>query len=229
MFVANPSTEAVSVIEPTGHSKFGNNPGHHKCNICGKCFSSTEFIKQHLKDVHHKIKPYKCKILVKVCKNFEPSMHIFEKLKAFECDKCKKYFSFEHSMQILEKEKAYECNKCKKYFSKLGILKTHIAEVHGKKTQVKESIVPKQESKYLNASSTTLSQTTLKEVKDVMSPKLDVDLEIPKSDSDFRQHTRLAHEEVTIFDKKNFNCSTCGKPFSTARNVKKHFDQVHKN
>ena len=209
-------TEAVSVIEPTGHSKFGNNPGHHKCNICGKCFSSTEFIKQHLKDVHQKIKPYKCKIIVKVCKNFEPSLPIFEKLKSFECDKCKKYFSFEHSMQILEKEKAYECNKCKKYFSQLGTLKTHIAEVHAKKTQAKESIVPNQESKYLNASSKTLSQTTLKEVKNA------------KSDSDFKQDTRLTHEVVTILDKKNFNCSTCCKPFITARNVKKHFDQVHK-
>ena len=209
-------TEAVSVIEPTGHSKFGNNPGHHKCNICGKCFSSTEFIKQHLKDVHQKIKPYKCKIIVKVCKNFEPSLPIFEKLKSFECDKCKKYFSFEHSMQILEKEKAYECNKCKKYFSQLGTLKTHIAEVHAKKTQAKESVVPNQESKYLNASSKTLSQTTLKEVKNA------------KSDSDFKQDTRLTHEVVTILDKKNFNCSTCGKPFLTARNVRKHFDQVHK-
>ena len=36
-------------------------------------------------------------------------------------------------------------------------------------------------------------QTTLKEVKNVMSPKLDVNLEIAKSDSDFKQDTRLTH------------------------------------
>ena len=89
-----------------------NRCGKFHCLICNKSLVSAGALKNHIKTVHEKLKP-------------------------FQCDKCEASFGMKHTLDNHFKAihltiKAYKCNICGREFGVKGTFKRHVRNVHEK-------------------------------------------------------------------------------------------------
>ena len=119
--------------------KYGS---EHKCETCGKLFSSIQMLKKHIYTVHEGQKDHKCDSCDKTFK----TLHILEKhlhtihdgYKDYKCESCGKSFSQlvhlqTHIMITHDGSKGQKCDVCSKSFFTKTLLKQHIKKVHNKK------------------------------------------------------------------------------------------------
>merc|ERR1712168_376363 len=132
------------------------NTSHVRCRICGSDFSTAALLKQHVLDIHDKVKPLKCPKCDYKCAfkselrihNFHVHQektttagfeeHLEEHLKRFKCLKCE-YRSDnvnhmkEHVSAIHEKVKPFKCPKCDYRCNRKRTLKKHDLRHHQEK------------------------------------------------------------------------------------------------
>lgn len=87
----------------------------NKCNICGKCLTRPEGLRNHLK-THSKKKDYKCELCLK---DFYRKDHLRD-----------------HIANIHKKKKKYKCEICKKLFFKKSNFNSHNNSCRGIKSFV---------------------------------------------------------------------------------------------
>lgn len=90
-----------------------------KCYICGKLLQDSGDLRQHILNIHEKLRRFSCDI--------DDCNKTFQKIGGLN----------NHKRSFHQKLKPYKCNKCEKSYSLKTTLNTHIAAVHEKKTRYK--------------------------------------------------------------------------------------------
>ena len=168
-----------------------------ECKSCSKSFSSAQYLRKHIYNIHEGHKDFNCKYCVKSfsqkssLKNHIHTVHLKEHLgtihnKDYKSESISQEdYKSESISQVvpLKIHKNYTCKSCSKSFSSAQYLKKHIHNVH-------------EGHKDFNCDSCGKS----------FSQK-----------STLKNHIHIVHE-----GHKDFKCESCSKLFSCATNLKKH-------
>ncbi|KAH3826851.1 uncharacterized protein LOC127881360 [Dreissena polymorpha] len=111
----------------------------YKCKECCASFNWLGNLREHIKVVHRKLRPFHCGVCAK---SFSKKYHLQQHMiihagdTPYRCRICRKSFSFSvhlkrHSLQHLPAEKLHACSKCSHTFSDKNNLKMHFLR-HGK-------------------------------------------------------------------------------------------------
>lgn len=196
-----------------------------QCNLCNLCFKEKRGCKNHIEQVHFKIRLHKCDLCdttfyssAGIKKHFE-AVHL--KLKPYTCDKCKTSFSTTNSlkrhMTTHEKTGRYKCPTCGKKIRHSTTFQEHL-DIHN---GVKYTCVKCDES---YSSKKSLRYHMLKHDPQ-FSPKISC-LKCNKffiNSADLKKHERAVHPTTT------YPCSICKKTFALPINLRKHMSTVHDN
>jgi len=140
----SPSKKNENIEIPTTSSNtvhdLGINPSSkHNCGKCGKSFISGRNLRDHIKNVHERMKSFSCKNCKKrfsqegALKKHIESVH--ENKRNFQCPHCKINLSAKDSLAkhisvVHEKKKPFCCDTCNKIFGTKLQLKRHEITKH---------------------------------------------------------------------------------------------------
>ncbi|CAB0031395.1 unnamed protein product [Trichogramma brassicae] len=122
------------------HTQVHNGRKHHKCDTCGKTFTTKAILDRHIESLHSGI-THACDLCGKILTRKDKlKTHIDSVHKGLThpCDLCKKVFTLRFSLKVhqdsVHKGTAHPCVQCEKSFTRKINLKLHINKVHnGKK------------------------------------------------------------------------------------------------
>ena len=106
---------------------------------CGKSFSTYGNLNQHIREVHKKLKSYRCDVCDKLfARNTDLKKHvntIHKKLKPYRCDVCDKSFSQKgnltaHIDTVHKNLRPFKCQYCSMTFGMRSTLKKHMENIH---------------------------------------------------------------------------------------------------
>ena len=237
--VENRNEKSKDVDQIDEHVRW-KTPKPFKCESCEKSFTTSKYLRKHIKYVHLKEpKPFRCE--TETCdKSFRSAKQLGEHIKyvhmkeprPFKCGTCEKLFSYRSSLLRHKKyvhfkgPKSFKCETCEKSYKTPGHLKRHIKYGHlnepkpfGCETETcdKSFRTPRQLREHIK-------YVHLKE------PKL-FKCETETCDRSFifarqlREHIKYVH----LKEPKLFRCETgtCDKSFRFARQLREHIKYVH--
>mmetsp|Transcript_29068 Transcript_29068/g.113034 ORF Transcript_29068/g.113034 Transcript_29068/m.113034 type:complete len:246 (-) Transcript_29068:95-832(-) len=112
---------------------------NYGCGICSRLFRVKRDLRQHIKCVHEKIRPFECPQCNKRF-SIKPNLkrHILtvhEKLRPYSCTHCGKAFGLrenyeKHVKMVHEKRKPLRCSQCSRDFTTKGSLQRHLDAYH---------------------------------------------------------------------------------------------------
>ena len=108
-----------------------DSPSSFKCQACGVCYTTKEFLDQH-SQVHGQIKKFECEVCGKLFTrkgNLKVHLRIHTGEKLFECQECGKRLTSSSNFKIHQRShngiKPFKCQECGKRFTSHGNLKQH--------------------------------------------------------------------------------------------------------
>eukprot|EP00092_Neocalanus_flemingeri_P017324 GFUD01018737.1.p1 GENE.GFUD01018737.1~~GFUD01018737.1.p1 ORF type:complete len:886 (+),score=196.54 GFUD01018737.1:76-2733(+) len=214
---------------------------------CPDCNAEVINLRQHVRFVHEKDLPFKCK--KSSCKTRFSSKHALHKHmesvhegKRFECPLCLKMVTSlrNHTRIVHEKIRAHECPLCQKTFQSRPHLRNHVTRVHlGLKDECPEcgrlvqdlknhrNFVHKKVANFPcdQCDRKCITSTALK--IHMSSVHLGEKIECPECGEKvckvyLQQHIRKQHQV-----REKFKCDECGKPFTCRSYLAKHIQRVH--
>ncbi|CAH8639641.1 unnamed protein product [Dicrocoelium dendriticum] len=137
----NSSDEHCAVRSMTAPSLSEQEQRPHKCEHCGKSFTSNRNKRRHLRTVHliAVLQRHKCQYceksfpLMNVLRMHEQSVHLTQQ--PYTCWHCGKWFAkscamHRHLRVVHSGERAHTCEYCEKTFDQKKNLQFHIASIH---------------------------------------------------------------------------------------------------
>ncbi|GAB0098300.1 hypothetical protein DMENIID0001_140190 [Sergentomyia squamirostris] len=225
-----------------------HNLSHHKkihldrkpfeCAHCSKKFTNRKYLCRHLK-THYNRPSAKCNICGKMCKNkFALSSHIWRHTKANQrdrkhhhCSICEKSFHTSshlkrHQLRVHEKKKigkTYTCGKCEKSFEDKRGYEAHL-QLHSGKWTTLQCIKC---FRIFQKESTLKRHVLLKKCEALKPYKCFYCDKSFKSNSVRSSHIQKYHNGLPLDEPSDGAfCSTCGKTFETAADIKRHIDLI---
>ena len=193
----------------------------YRCDKCDYKCSTNTLLKQHIKQVHDKIKNFECSRCDYKCSdNSNLQKHIkqvHDKIKDVECPKCDYKCStnstlLEHIKQVHDKIKDIECSLCAYKCSKNSILKTHIKQVHHK---IKDFECSQCDAKFSTNDHLKIHIKMVHDkIKDVECPKCDFKCSY---NGNLQRHIKAVHDKI-----KDFECDLCDFKCSAKGDLQKH-------
>ena len=200
---------------------------HHQCDKCNKHFNLRANLERHKRDVHDKIRNFKCNQCEKsfaqlhTLKGHVQSMH--EGLK-YECELCGKAFPHRsnmirhvrlvHENKGILKPKNHQCGKCERTFYSKEKLLLH-QEIRHNVTNFQCKICDKIFSLKATLKSHTLS------VHDKVKIKCDFCPDVFSQRANMLRHIKIVHK------KEKVQCLKCEKSFCDKSTMKLHVQSVH--
>ena len=130
-------------FEPPSQEPFGNFTkiisSFHKCESCGRSFSSSGALKSHIHVVHEGRKDHKCescgKSFYRKTELLSHNRYVHEGRRDHKCESCLKSYSKasdlkKHIRNVHEGQRDYKCESCGKEYTRASILRKHIHIVH---------------------------------------------------------------------------------------------------
>ena len=183
------------------------------CNICSKQYGMNFYLKQHIKNVHKKLKMNDIDV---------STIHEDVKPANLKCEPCSKSFSTagtlkKHIYTIHEGQKDLKCELCGKLFSHAGNFKRHIRTVHERHKDYK--------CEYCGKSFSELGN--LKRHINIIH-EANGDHKCESCGKSFFQPSNLRKHVYTVHEgHKDYKCDSCYKSFTDSRNLKRHIHTIH--
>ena len=192
------------------------------CPICNKTFHGYSYLKIHIKAIHEKIKSWKCKF--EGCSRdfaFQEAylihMRAHEGIKLL-CDICgeertqrnelRSHKTRKHedeiNAQYKDKGLSFPCTICEKVLFSSQLLKNHLQFIHN---LMKDEI----ENNGKNC-----------------GEKLEKAIKCEFCDDTFNYQSILKNHVKVVHNANQFSCEYCGKVSSSARNLDRHIESIHK-
>jgi len=170
-----------------------------KCHLCGKFFTRTVGLKNHIHLIHEGRKDYKCETCGKLFAEKQ-------KLK-------------NHIRTVHEGHKDYKCKSCDKSFSEVGSLRRHVRTVHdGCKDHKCEFC----------GNLFTVAQSLRAHIRTIHEGHRDHKCQSCDKTFTHASHLKL-HIKSIHEGRRDHKCKFCDKAFSQGGDLKRHISEVHEN
>ncbi|XP_071210367.1 uncharacterized protein [Salvelinus alpinus] len=224
-----------SVNKPSSIASILPDCGSYPCPQCGKCFSSSTFLKNHQR-VHTGEKPFDCSACGKSFSekvNLKRHERVHSGEKPYHGTTCGKSFNHSESLKEHQRlhtwEKPYHCSLCGKCFRRAGDLKTHKKSHTGEKPTCTFNVIVKEEEE--DEKEIDKEKGEEEENSVVVDPRISRlpgrgSYPCPQCGKSFSSSGNLKNHQSVHTQEKPFHSATCGKSFSVKVNLTRH-EMVH--